>query len=174
MYVYVYVYVYGMLCVCVCVVCCVLCVVCICVDMVVRMCVCCCGCGVYVVLWCGVVLFCVVRCGLACGKPPPCVDSKRLRVCVQDASVCTGKTPACSISRNRTLTRRGSDPKVTPATLERIKLLHEAAVAIVKTLNRVELLLLGALGCHECYVSVLAIIKWYHGRNNNYISNSKM
>ena len=28
-------------------------------------------------------------------KTPPCVDSKRLRVCVQDASVCTGKTPAC-------------------------------------------------------------------------------
>ena len=25
----------------------------------------------------------------------PCVDSKHLRVCVQDASVCTGKTPAC-------------------------------------------------------------------------------
>ena len=47
---------------------------------------------------CGVVwyvLFCVVWCGLACGKPPPCVDSKCLRVCVQDASVCTGKTPSC-------------------------------------------------------------------------------
>ena len=29
-------------------------------------------------------------------KTPPCVDSKRLRVCVQDASVCTRKTPACS------------------------------------------------------------------------------
>ena len=27
---------------------------------------------------------------------PPCVDSKRLRVCVQEASVCTRKTPACS------------------------------------------------------------------------------
>ena len=26
---------------------------------------------------------------------PHNVDSKRLRVCVQDASVCTGKTPAC-------------------------------------------------------------------------------
>ena len=64
-------------------------------------------CGVYVelwccvfcwwcVVWCGVVLFCVVWCGLACGKLPPCVDSKRLRVCVQDAAVCGGKTPACS------------------------------------------------------------------------------
>ena len=39
-------------------------------------------------LWCGVVR-------LAMRKTPPCVDSKRLRVCVQDASVCTGKTPAC-------------------------------------------------------------------------------
>ena len=47
------------------------------------------------VVWCGDVLFCVVWCGLACGKTPPCVRSKRLRVCVQDASVCTGKTPAC-------------------------------------------------------------------------------
>ena len=37
------------------------------------------------VRWCGVVLFYVVWCGLACGKIPPCVDSKRLRVCVQDA-----------------------------------------------------------------------------------------
>ena len=29
-------------------------------------------------------------------KTPPCIDSKRLRVCVQDASVCTRKTPAYS------------------------------------------------------------------------------
>ena len=36
----------------------------------------------------------VVWCGLARGKPPPCVGSKRFRVCVQDASVCTGTTPA--------------------------------------------------------------------------------
>ena len=28
-------------------------------------------------------------------KTPPCVDSKRFRVCVRDASVCTRKTPAC-------------------------------------------------------------------------------
>ena len=28
-------------------------------------------------------------------KTPPCVDSKRLRVYVQDFSVCTGDTPAC-------------------------------------------------------------------------------
>ena len=72
-------------CVCVCV-----CVVCVCVDMVVRMCMCMCMCGV----WCGVVLFCVVWL-LGMRKNPPCVDSKRLRECVQDASVCTGKTPAC-------------------------------------------------------------------------------
>ena len=50
-------------------------------------------CGVYVVLWCCVfcgwcVVFCVVWCGLACGKP--------LHVCVQNTSVFTGKTPACS------------------------------------------------------------------------------
>ena len=47
---------------------------------------------------CGVVWCCVVLCGvvrLGMRKTPPCVDSKRLRVCVQDASVCTGKTPAC-------------------------------------------------------------------------------
>ena len=31
-------------------------------------------------------------------KTHPCVRSKRLRVCGQDASVCTGKTPACSTS----------------------------------------------------------------------------
>ena len=37
--------------------------------------------------WCG-----VVRLGMR--KTSPCVDSKRLRVCVQDASVCTGQTPA--------------------------------------------------------------------------------
>ena len=44
---------------------------------------------VYVVLWC-----CgVVRLGMR--KTHPCVDSKRLRVCVQDASVCTQKTSAC-------------------------------------------------------------------------------
>ena len=35
----------------------------------------------------------VVRLGMR--KTPPCVDSKRLRVCVQDASVCTWKTRAC-------------------------------------------------------------------------------
>ena len=64
-------------------------------------------------MWCGVVLFCVccvvcvvcvVLCVLCCvvsvvrlgnAENPPCVDSKRFRVCVRDASVCTGKTPAC-------------------------------------------------------------------------------
>ena len=40
-------------------------------------------CGVLCV-WC---VWCVVRLGMQ--KTPPCVDSKRLRVCVQDASVCT-------------------------------------------------------------------------------------
>ena len=68
--------------------------------------VCVCTCGVvcvHVVVWCcGVVLLCgvvvwccFVWCGvvrLAMRKTPPCVDSKRIRVCVQDASVCTGKT----------------------------------------------------------------------------------
>ena len=45
-------------------------------------------CGVNVVLWCCVFCcFCVVWCGLACGKP--------LRLCVQNASVCAFKTPPC-------------------------------------------------------------------------------
>ena len=58
-------------------------------------------CGVFVVLWCCVFCrWCVVWFGVVYGaawlrKTCPCVDSKRLRVCVQDASVCTGKTPAC-------------------------------------------------------------------------------
>ena len=57
-------------------------------------------CGVVCTLCCGVVCS-VVLCGvvrLDMRKTPPCVDSKRLRVCVQDASVCTGKTPACPTS----------------------------------------------------------------------------
>ena len=45
----------------------------------------------------GVQCMCVWR-GLVRGKPL-CVDSKRLRVYVQDVSVCTGKTPACSGAR---------------------------------------------------------------------------
>ena len=60
----------------------------VCFDIVARIVMCvvvctlCCG-----VVWCG---------GAAChAENPPCVDSKRLRVCVQDASVCTGKTSAC-------------------------------------------------------------------------------
>ena len=89
-------------CVCVCANVCVLVLVLVCAMVyVLRVCVwdvrfvfwCC---GVYVVLWCCV--FCwwcgVVRLGMR--KTSPCVDSKRLRVCVQDASVCTGKTPACA------------------------------------------------------------------------------
>ena len=49
-------------------------------------------------VWCGVVCGVCGVCGvvrLGMRKTPPCVDSKCLRVCVQDASVCTGKTPAC-------------------------------------------------------------------------------
>ena len=67
-----------------------------CMCVLTWLCVCDVCCGVYVVLWCGVVLFCVVWCGVVlCGvvrlgmrKTPPCVDSKRLRVCVQDAGMC--------------------------------------------------------------------------------------
>ena len=44
-------------------------------------------------MWCCVVLCGVVRLGMR--KTPPCVDSKRLRVCVQDTSVCAGKMPSC-------------------------------------------------------------------------------
>ena len=73
---------------------CVLVLVLVCaVVYVLRVCV---GCAFCVlVLWCCV--FCwwcgVVRLGMR--KTSPCADSKRLRVCVQDASVCNGKTPAC-------------------------------------------------------------------------------
>ena len=48
---------------------------------------------VHVVVWCCFVWCGVVRLGMR--KTPPCVDSKRLRVCVQDASVCNWKTRAC-------------------------------------------------------------------------------
>ena len=61
----------------------------------VVVCTLCCGvvCSVGGV-WCGVCGVCgVVRLGMR--KNSPCVDSKRIRVCVQDASVCAGKTPAC-------------------------------------------------------------------------------
>ena len=70
--------------VCVCVFVCVFVCVCVCVLYCVLCCGVVCSVGVVCVVWCGVVLFCVVWCGLACGK--------RLRVCVQDASVCTRKT----------------------------------------------------------------------------------
>ena len=78
-------------------------VICVCVEggcvYVLRVCEMCTFC--VLVFWClvlvcavvCVVCVCVVRLGMR--KTPPCVDSKRLRVCVQDASVCTGKTPAC-------------------------------------------------------------------------------
>ena len=65
---------------------------------VVVVCTLCCGVSVGGV-WCGVV-WCFVLCGvvrLGMRKTPSmCEDSRSLRVCVQDASVCTGKTPACS------------------------------------------------------------------------------
>ena len=53
---------------------------------------------VCVCAWCvlcvrGVCVLCVMRLGTR--KNSPCVGSKRLRVYVQNASVCTGKTRAC-------------------------------------------------------------------------------
>ena len=82
---------------------CVRCVVVLCVLLlvcgVVWCCVVLCGCGVVcvvvvvcVVCCCGCIC-CVVLCGvvrLGMRKTPLCADAKRLRVCVQDASVCTG------------------------------------------------------------------------------------
>ena len=50
-------------------------------------------------VWCGGACGVVVRvCGvvkLGTREKAPCVDSKRLRVYVQDVSVCTSKRPAC-------------------------------------------------------------------------------
>ena len=52
---------------------------------------CCCVLGcVGLCVWC---LWCVARLGTR--KNPPCVGSKRLRVSIQKASVCTGKPRAC-------------------------------------------------------------------------------
>ena len=52
-----------------------------------------CGGGVVVVcLVCVVVLLCVVVCHT---EKHPCVHSKRLRVYVQNVSVCTGTTRTC-------------------------------------------------------------------------------
>ena len=50
-----------------------------------------CACGV-VVWWCACV-WCVVKLGTR--EKAPCVDSKRLGVYVQDASVRSGNRPAC-------------------------------------------------------------------------------
>ena len=103
-----------LVCVVVCVVClcgvvwcCVVLVLCCCVVVllcccVVVLCVVCCVCvGVCSCVW-GVFVCCsVVLCGvgvvvkLGTREKAPCVDSKRLRVYVQDVSVCTGNRPAC-------------------------------------------------------------------------------
>ena len=51
-----------------------------------------CGLCVGLCLWCVV----YVVCGAAWhAEENPCVGSKRLRVSVQNASMCAGKTPAC-------------------------------------------------------------------------------
>ena len=91
----------GVLCICWCVDWCVC--WCVCVESVCGMCVlcivvACCAVSLCVgvgVCWCVLVCVGVVWRGLARGKLSLCVDPKRLRVYVQDVSVCTGTTPTC-------------------------------------------------------------------------------